>query len=69
MYINRLLKILEEKLEDYPDSKKDFINCILEIDKKPQINNHKHTYAVIESIEEDRFYNPCAVIKIYFKED
>lgn len=65
-----LRKILEERLEQYPEEAKevkDFIRCILEIDENPQINNHKYTHANVESIEEDEYHNVCAVIKIYMK--
>ena len=70
MITNEFVELLKERLEKYPQDEKmnDFINCILEIDRNPQINNHKHTYATIESLEEDQYYNPCVVVRIYLKE-
>ena len=69
MLTNGLVELLKERLEKYPkdEKMKDFINCILEIDEKPEINNHKHTHAIIESLEEDEYYNPCVIVRIYLK--
>ena len=70
MPITEIEKILEEAIEKYKNKDKykvDFLKCLLEISETNNINGHKHAYAVFESLEEDEYYNPCAVIRIYLK--
>lgn len=70
MPIIEIEKMLEEAIEKYKNKderKVDYLKCLLEISKTNNINEHKHTYAILESLEEDAYHNPCAVIRIYLK--
>lgn len=70
MPITEIEKILEEAIEKYKNKDKckvDYLKCLLEISKTNNINGYKHAYAVFESLEEDKYHNPCAVVRIYFK--
>ena len=68
MPITEIEKMLEEVIEHYKNKdecKTDFLKCLLEISKTNNINGHKYVYAIVESLEEDKYYNPCAVVRIY----
>lgn len=70
MSITEIEKMLEEAIEHYKNKDKykaDFLKCLFEISKTNNINGHKHVYAILESLEEDEYYNPCATVKIYLK--
>ena len=70
MPVTEMEKILEEAIEYYKNKdecKTDFLKCLLEISKTNNINGHKHVYAILESLEEDGYHNPCAVVRIYLK--
>ena len=68
MPVTEIEKMLEEAIEHYKNKdecKIDFLECLLEISKTNNINKHKHVYAILESLEEDEYHNPCAVVRIY----
>lgn len=68
MPVTEIEKMLEEAIEHYKNKdecKTDFLKCLLEISKTNIINEHKHVYAIVENLEEDKYYNLCAVVKIY----
>ena len=70
MPITEIEKMLEEAIEHYKNKNKcktDFLKCLLEISKTNNINGHKYVYAILESLEEDKYCNPCATVKIYLK--
>lgn len=70
MPITEIEKMLEEAIEHYKNKDKcktDFLKCLLEISKTNNINGHKYVYAILESLEEDKYCNPCATVKIYLK--